>query len=155
PGVQWLAPVDGVVVAEPRVERERVLDVSPGLEIEVHRRAVYPAPVALLKVRTGITDRTPLPFGARPPPGASPRWRSRVRPRSPALFVRCGSALAGVSSARKKVQMRPPHPTSLLSRAENTILSPSSSTPRPHPPCSASARTDPASSPAATRTPLT
>jgi hypothetical protein len=28
---------------------------------------------------------------------------------------------------------------SLLSRAENTILSPSSSTPRPHPPCSASA----------------
>src|SRR5262249_46688406 len=53
PGVQWLAPVDGVVVAEPRVEREWVLDVSPGLEIEVHRRGVYPAPVTLLKVRTG------------------------------------------------------------------------------------------------------
>src|SRR5262249_12071507 len=53
PGVQWLAPVDGVVVAEPCVERDRVLAVSPGLEIEVRRRGVYPAPVTLLKVRTG------------------------------------------------------------------------------------------------------
>src|SRR4029453_19017688 len=43
----------------------------------------------------------------------------------------------------------------LLSRAETPTLSPSSSTPRPHPPCSGSARTDPASSPAATRTPST
>src|SRR5262245_59904167 len=42
-----------------------------------------------------------------------------------------------------------------LSRAETPTLSPSSSTPRPHPPCSGSARTDPASSPAATHTPPT
>ena len=49
PGVETLAPVHWVVVPEPGVEREWVLDVLPGLEIEIrlatglaHRGGYYP-----------------------------------------------------------------------------------------------------------------
>src|SRR5262249_42799505 len=80
PGVQWLAPVDGVVVAEPRVERERGLDVSPGLGIEVHRRGGYPAPVTLLKLRTGSP---PHPATLRRAPSTSGFPRSDVAGSTP------------------------------------------------------------------------
>src|SRR5262249_20356980 len=101
PGVQWLAPVDGVVVAEPRVERERVLDVSPGLEIEVHRRGGYPAPVTLLKVGTG-----------------SPTHPATLRraPSTPGFWLRKGQEVAGRFSTFVAAGTTPSRPCMLCAR---------------------------------------
>jgi len=64
PRVEGLAPVDWVVVPEPGVEGERILDVSPGLEVEVrpaarlpHRRASSPSRDRPSNVRHSLGGR--------------------------------------------------------------------------------------------------
>src|SRR5439155_22544111 len=67
PRVEALAPVDRAVVPEPGIERERDLDVSPGLEVEVrpaaglaHRRGYYPEPGSSLKAATAPNQSSSL-----------------------------------------------------------------------------------------------
>src|SRR5262249_26198255 len=95
PGVEALAPVHRFVITQPGVERERVLNVAPRLEVEVRPRVDLP--------HRRIVARTAL----------DPQRSKRALPRVPAIWR--GEVVRARSAADFTVRSRPRSPTAAAS----------------------------------------